>query len=43
VKGSAPGWTREEIAQVVTRLVEAELGITEFGLDDRFVQDLGVD
>ena len=43
VKRSPPSWTREEITEVVTRLMEAELGITTFGLDDRFVQDLGVD
>ena len=43
VKGSAPSWTSEEITEVVTRLMEAELGISTFGLDDRFVQDLGID
>jgi hypothetical protein len=43
VKGKAPAWTRVEITQVFTRLMEAELGITKFNLDDRFVQDLGVD
>jgi len=43
VKGKAPAWTKAEITQVVTRLMETELGITKFDLDDRFVQDLGVD
>jgi hypothetical protein len=43
VKGQTPTWTKAEITQVVTRLVDSELGITRFGLDDEFVQDLGVD
>ncbi len=43
VKGRAPTWTNAEITQVVTRLMDTELGITTFGLDDGFVDDLGVD
>ena len=43
VKGNSPRWTKKEITQVVTRLMESELGISKFELDDRFVQDLGVD
>jgi hypothetical protein len=43
LKGKGPGWTKAEITQVVTRLIETELGIARFDLDDRFVQDLGVD
>ena len=43
LKRKAPTWTEAEIAEVVTRLMAIELGITQFNLDDRFVQDLGVD
>jgi hypothetical protein len=43
LKRTAPTWTKDEIAEVVTRLIAIELGITQFDLDDRFVQDLGVD
>ena len=42
VKGRTPAWTRAEITEVVTRLMERELGVEEFNLDDRFVQDLGL-
>ena len=42
VKGQAPAWTRAEITQVVSRLMDRELGVKEFDLDDRFVQDLGL-
>lgn len=37
------GWSRQSIEGVVRRLMADELGITEFKLTDRFVQDLGVD
>ena len=40
VKGQAPAWTRPEITEVVTRLMAEELGVTEFKMSDRFVQDL---
>ncbi len=43
LKTKAPTWTKKEIAEVVTRLMAIELGITQFNLDDRFGQDLGVD
>jgi acyl carrier protein len=43
VKGEEPAWTKAEITEIVTRLMENELGITKFKLDDEFVQDLGVD
>ena len=42
VKGSSPTWTRAEIVEVVTRLMDRELGVKEFGLDDGFVDDLGL-
>jgi hypothetical protein len=42
IKRKAPTWSEKEITEVVTRLINIELGITRFGLDDRFVQDLGV-
>jgi len=42
LKRKAPVWSEEEITEVVTRLMAIELGITKFNLDDRFVQDLGV-
>ena len=42
LKGQAPAWTRAEITSVVTRLMDRELGVKEFDLDDRFVQDLGL-
>ena len=43
LKRRAPTWTKKEITETVSRLMSIELGITKFGLDDRFVQDLGVD
>jgi hypothetical protein len=42
LKRKAPAWSQEEITEIVTRLMAIELGITKFNLDDRFVQDLGV-
>ena len=42
VKGQTPAWTRAEITEVVTRLMDRELGVREFDLDDRFVQDMGL-
>ena len=37
-------WTRKQITEVVTRLLASEFLITEaFNLDDRFVQDLGLE
>jgi len=42
VKGQVPTWTRAEITQVITRLMDRELGVKDFDLDDRFVQDLGL-
>ena len=42
MKGKSPAWTRLEIAQVVTRLMAEELGVTSFKMSDRFAQDLGL-
>ena len=35
------GWSRQSIEAVVRRLMGIELGITEFQMSDRFIQDLG--
>ncbi len=43
IKGQAGTWTKAEITRVVSRLMAEQLGITEFQLTDRFVQDLRVD
>jgi hypothetical protein len=43
IKGQSGTWTKEEITGVVSRLMTVELGITEFRLNDRFVEDLRVD
>lgn len=36
-------WSRSEIAAITRAIIMEQLGITEFGDDDRFVEDLGVD
>jgi hypothetical protein len=41
LKPSSEGWTRSEIARVVTALMGHELLVTEFTEDSRFVADLG--
>jgi len=41
LKGQSPTWSRREITEVVTRLMGEELGVTEFKMSDRFVQDMG--
>jgi hypothetical protein len=41
LKGASPTWSRREITEVVTRLMAEELGVTQFQMTDRFVQDLG--
>jgi len=41
LKGQSPTWSRSEITEVVTRLMGEELGVTQFKMSDRFVQDLG--
>jgi hypothetical protein len=37
------GWSREGVENMVTRLMGEQLGVTEFGWDQEFVRDLGVD
>jgi hypothetical protein len=41
LKPSSEGWTRSDIARVVTTLMRHELAVTEFTEDSRFVADLG--
>jgi hypothetical protein len=43
IKRPDEGWTRSEVAWVVDRQIRDGLGIREYGLDDDFVRDLGVD
>ena len=43
LKGAAGVWTKDEITRVIGRLMAEELGITEFKLTDRFVEDLRID
>ena len=40
---SRPGLSRQEIEETITLILRSQLGIDEFGWDDRFVADLGVD
>jgi hypothetical protein len=41
LKPKSEGWTRSQIARVVTALMGYELAVTEFTEDSRFVADLG--
>jgi hypothetical protein len=41
LKPSAEGWTRRDIARVITALMDYELAVTEFTEDSRLVADLG--
>ena len=41
LKPRSEGWTRSEIARVLTALIGYELAVTEFTEDSRFVADLG--
>ena len=43
IKGSSQTWTREEIVEVITRLMADELGVTRFNMTDHFVRDLKLD
>lgn len=43
LKHRSEGWARSEIEAVITDLMAEDLGITEFGWDDRFVEELRVD
>lgn len=42
LKRAGEGWTRNQVAGVIRRLLWSELRIDEYSEDDRFVQDLGV-
>jgi len=42
IKGVGSGWTRAEIESVIANLMEDELGVTTFGWDDRFAEDLRI-
>jgi hypothetical protein len=42
LKGNV-GWSRHQVEEVVTKLMRDQLGIKEFGWDQHFVRDLGVD
>ena len=41
LKPSSEGWTRSDIARVVTALMGYELALTEFTEDSQFIADLG--
>jgi hypothetical protein len=43
LKHSGEGWTWNEVAWVVDRIIREQLAIHEYSLDDRFVQELGLD
>lgn len=43
IKRPDEAWVRSEVAWVVDRMIRDRLGIYEYGLDDDFVRDLGVD
>ena len=43
LKGRSKAWTREEIVEVITRLMADQLGVTRFNMTDHFVRDLKLD
>jgi acyl carrier protein len=43
LKRPGEGWTWEEVAAVVDRLMREELPIDDYSLDDEFIKDLGLD
>ena len=43
LKRAGEGWSWNEVAWVTDRIMRDHLAITEYSLDDRFVQELGVD
>lgn len=36
-------WTREQIESMLRQVVRDSAGVEDFGLDDRFVRDMGID
>jgi hypothetical protein len=43
LKRTGEGWTWNEVAWVTDRIMRDHLAINEYSLDDRFVQELGLD
>lgn len=39
----APGWTPEEVGELVRQIIREQLGIDTFRDTDEFVRDLGID
>jgi mannose/cellobiose epimerase-like protein (N-acyl-D-glucosamine 2-epimerase family) len=43
VKGKETAWSREQVWDVLERLIRDETGLTKFSEDARFVEDMHID